>query len=966
MKRTCVLICAPVLLSCLGMLTPVAAAQGGTPPPAIQVFGPVDVRNSQSGASYLVPDTFNTNTLTLKCPDSPITATISGPSNGPVLVDNYISVSRSSNGIPAVTGDPNANNICKSSIGQTDTSGGISYPDCFTTAYQSPASGGSLDGLDVDSAPYPSNPTGPAIVTTGGIGPIDVSNYLTSGSQQLTISLEDEGGKVASSSVYLNTNCTLQGVQNGGVISGNPINSSSSNPQTSQDFSFNPIAGQGIGFDYDVTAAYTNNTVTANASGAIPQVADSGLEPSQFAAYVSGTPFATSSCLIHSGELVNGVQACKLFTLTCTSGTSASSAGANCPVSSQSNEVLRDVFDGPSFTLGDITVPNGPTFHEGMGFLMASEPWTGGACQFSSESGLQDVVCPQNLLTSFSGPGSFTSGGQTTHPNSTFVSIYGVPEPLTTVTPSDDKGNPVTLGPGNWTNNPNPNVVFSSQPPYLTGTTVANASAFVAAPVNSITYGISLASALPTPGNVNPADSVFTSSTACPSSLIPSSQPLPALVSPAEAFTGLLDGNYLIHYYAKDCAGTEEFKYLNTKADDSGSWSTNFYTFPINIDTTAPEVSSLTLSPAGPYFQGEAVTASYSCTDPLNNGVASGVVSCGSQTFSGVLSTGPLTAPVNTTAGGTFTVNVADAAGNTNSSSVSYTVNIDSQIQFSISSNAIVYPLGTEIDVQVANINGSVPTGTVIILDNGSPVATLTLKRGGVYYYLANLPAGQHSLNAEYMGDSNNKSGYSAAVQLTVSPVPVTLTASCWNSPYPYGANYQCGVYASSNAGSPQGSVTYSYDGGAPVSLPLVSGAANIVIPKPPVGTHTLIIRYPAQTNYAAAGPINESFVVTPAPVTVLVTPSSWYVTGGNVTLAASIASWSAGPPSTGTVTFLYGSTILGGGAVPVSAGNASITIPATALPNGTDAIEAVYANGTNYASGNAIIDLQVAVPPAP
>jgi uncharacterized protein YaiE (UPF0345 family) len=958
-KRTCVLICATFLLSCLGMVTPAATAQG------IQVFGPVDVRNSQSGASYTVPVTFNTNTLTLNCTDSPITAKISGTSDGSgrVLVDNYISVSSTS--APAVTGDPNLNNICKSSIGQTDTSGGISYPDCFTTAYQGPASGGSLDGLDVDSAPYPSNPTGPAIVTSGGIGPIDVSNFLTSGSQQLTISLEDEGGKVASSSVYLITNCTLQGVQNGGVISGNPINSSTSNPQTSQDFNFNPIAGQGIGFDYDVTAAYTNNTVTANASGAIPQVADSGLEPSQFAAYVSGTPFATSSCLIHSGELVNGLPACKLFTLTCTSGSSSSAAGANCPVSSLPNEVLRDVFDGPPFTLADITVPNGPTFHEGMGFLMASEPWTGGACQFSSESGLQDVVCPQNLLTSFSGPGSFTSGGQTTHPNSTFVSIYGVPEPLTTVIPSDANGNPVILGPGNWTNNPSPNVVFSSQPPYLTGTYLPNASAFVAAPVNSITYGISLASALPSPGNVNPADSVFTSATACPSSLTPSSQPLPPLVSPAETFSVPEDGNYLIHYHAEDCAGTEEFKYVQDNS--TGSWSTNFYTFPINVDTRVPEVAPIVLSPSGPYYQGQVVTASYSCTDPLNNEVASGVVSCGGYTFSsGEASTGNLTSPVNTTASGAFTVNVADAAGNTNSSAVSYTVNIDSQIQFSISTNAIVYPLGTEVHVQVLNTNGSVPTGSVIILDNGSPVATLTLKKGSVYYYLANLSAGQHSLNAEYLGDANNKSGYSAALQLTVSPVPVTLTASCWNTPYPYGANYQCGVYASSNAGAPQGSVTYSYDGGAPVSLALVSGSANIVIPKPPVGTHTLIIRYPAQTNYAAAGPISEGFVVTAAPVNVQLTPSSWYVTGGNVTLAASIASWSAGPPSTGTVTFLYGSTILGGGAVPVSAGNASITIPATSLPNGTDTIQAVYANGTNYASGNAVISLQVAVPPAP
>ncbi len=567
-------------------------------------------------------------------------------------------------------------------------------------------------------------------------------------------------------------------------------------------------------------------------------------------------------------------------------------------------------------------------------------------------------------MTNFSGPGSFTSGGQTTHPNSTFISIFGVPDPLTTVIPSDTNGNPLSLGPGNWTNNPNPTVVFSSQPPYLAGTNVPNASAFVAAPIGSITYGISPASSLPVPGSVTPPDSAYASPTACPSALTPSSQPLPPLVSPPETFSSLRDGNYLIHYYAEDCAGTQELKFAQ---DNTGSWSTNFYTFPINVDTAAPEVTSLTLTPAGPYYQGQIVTATYSCADPLNNGVASGIVTCGSQTFgSGVATGGPFTAPVNTEVSGSFTVNVADAAGNTNAQSVPYTVNIDSQIQFSISSNSITYPLGTELHVQVLNTNGSVPQGTVLIIDNGNPVATLTLKKGSVYDYLSNLPAGQHSLNAEYLGDSSNPSGYSAAVELTVLPVPVTLTASCWNTPFPYGTNFQCGVYASSNAGPPTGSVTYSYDGGAPISVPLTSGVANIAIAKPPVGTHSLQITYPAQTNYAAAVPINETFIVTPAPVNVQITPSSWYVTGGDLTLTASIASWSAGSPSTGTVTFLSGNTVLGGAAVPVTAGAASITIPAAALPNGADTITAMYANGTYYASGSGSIVLQVAVPPAP
>ncbi|MDT7814336.1 MAG: hypothetical protein QOJ42_4252 [Acidobacteriaceae bacterium] len=50
---------------------------------------------------------------------------------------------------------------------------------------------------------------------------------------------------------------------------------------------------------------------------------------------------------------------------------------------------------------------------------------------------------------------------------------------------------------------------------------------------------------------------------------------------------------------------------------------------------------------------------------------------------------------------------------------------------------------------------------------------------------------------------------------LTVNPVPVNLTAACWNANFPYGADYHCGVYASSTVGAPLGVITYQYDGGA-------------------------------------------------------------------------------------------------------------------------------------------------------
>ncbi len=422
----------------------------------------------------------------------------------------------------------------------------------------------------------------------------------------------------------------------------------------------------------------------------------------------------------------------------------------------------------------------------------------------------------------------------------------------------------------------------------------------------------------------------------------------------------LADGQYVLHYFAKDCAGTEELKFAQ---DGTGSWSTNFYTFPINVDTAAPVVATgPTLSAASPYSQGQVVTATFSCTDTL-----SGVVQCGGQSFpAGTLNTGSITVPVNTATAGpqNFSVVATDAAGNQSAAAtVPYTVTeADTQIQLTLSPATITYPLGTNVVVTVAKINSHVPTGTVQIVENGAILKSLALNgAGSAYYYLSGLSAGNHSLTAVYSGDKNNVAGSSAPVVLKVLPVPVSLSVACWNTPYPYGANFYCNVNASSNAGAAKGVITYTYDGAAPVSMPLNGGSANIVLSKPPVGSHTVSISYPAQTNYDAAGPKTTNFVVTAAPVQIQFTPSSWYLTGGTLKLTATVQSWSAGPPNgIGQVTFTTGATVLG--SAPVNAaGVASISIPATALPNGSDTLTATYSGGTNYGTGATSVTIQVA-----
>lgn len=888
---------------------------------SIRLFDPVNVRASASGAgtgSSAV--TFNSATLNLTCGASPLTATLSSSADGTgnVLVDNNVDVSVTS-GTPV--------NVCRG--GTADSTPDGPSQNCFTSSYQGPASAGSLTGQNPDS-----------FVSTGGVAPIDIGGQLQPGSVQVKIDLVDTGGFLTSSTLYLRTNCSQNGVTGPATITGNPISSNPTPQQLTQSFPFNPTTTQ-MQFVYDLSQAQAAGSLSITPN-TIPGTDDLPIDSTTFqSTYVPNTSFATSMCLIHSGELVNGVPACKLFTLQCVVGTGSNESGAQCPVSSLPNEIFKDVFDGPSFTLPDITTPNGPTlFHEGVGFLMATEGWTGGPCTFDAASGLQNLPCPQNLLSDFSGPGLYTASGSTSHPNSAFVPIAQVPEDLTTVTVAGQL-------PGGWINTSTASVTLSSQPPVLAGTNLPGSASFVASPILSVTYGISSSNNVPSPGAPASTDTVVQNSIPCPVPANPADPPATVFTTDSQDLSGLTDGNYLLHYFAKDCAGTEELKFSQ---DGSGSLSTSYYTYAINVDTVAPAVASgPVLSPApgvsGSYAVGQAVTATYSCTDDR-----SGVVRCGTSTFSPsstVLNTGTITSSVDTSTPGakTYTVTVIDAAGNQSSASANYFVTAyDAAIRITLAQSTVTYPLGTNVVISVAPTRGHVPTGTVQLYDGTTLLQTSRLQgNGAAYLYIQGLAAGSHSLSVVYQGDAFNPGGSSAPVTLKVNPVPVNLTASCWNANFPYEADYHCGVYTSSTAGAPLGVVTYQYDGGASVTLTLQNGTAQFIVPRPPTGSHHVLMAYAAQTNYAAAKSVNESFTVTPAPVIVQLTPSTWYLTGGNLTLTAAIQSSSAGPPNQiGSVVFYDGSNII------ATVGAAS------SLSNGSHTFRANYSGGTNYAAGSA------------
>lgn len=283
----------------------------------------------------------------------------------------------------------------------------------------------------------------------------------------------------------------------------------------------------------------------------------------------------------------------------------------------------------------------------------------------------------------------------------------------------------------------------------------------------------------------------------------------------------------------------------------------------------------------------------------------------------------------------------------------------DSGVKLQASSTQLTYPGATNL---TTCMTPTTATGTVKIYDGSTLLTTQNVQGGGcAYWYVSpGLDAGTHTLTATYSGSQNVPSGTSVPIVLTVDPVPVTLSPSCWNASFPYGGNYQCTANVSSNAGAPLGSIAYTFDGGAPVSVPLSNGNAQFTMTQPIVGTHSVVVSYAQQTDYAAATPQTETFAVTPAPVNIALTPSNWYANvETSITFQAAISSWSAGPPNAnGSVSFYNGSTLLG--TVPVNAaGQASYTTSSLAV--GSHAITATYAAMSNYASGSTNITITVA-----
>jgi len=276
---------------------------------------------------------------------------------------------------------------------------------------------------------------------------------------------------------------------------------------------------------------------------------------------------------------------------------------------------------------------------------------------------------PQDALTQFVG-GDPAAGGTTRTTNSTFIPVLNMPLPITV--PVVTSANPLgCLLPGIlpcWQKSTGSvNVKFFSSPAIYPFFNPLPANGFVAAPIQSVTFGTNLSSTTPAVPDTTypvPHDVVLNNAGACPlvpSGIFTATGSTSVDTASQQAFT---EGRYILHYFATDCANTEElkFKVINSP---TANWA-SFKTVQLNIDATAPVITFVS-KVVSTNTKGGTVKVTFHCDDALlaDGSLGSGVITCGGMLFLAPAHTGTVTSTFSVkTQHGTITLTGTDLAGN--------------------------------------------------------------------------------------------------------------------------------------------------------------------------------------------------------------------------------------------------------------------------------------------------------------
>jgi hypothetical protein len=237
-------------------------------------------------------------------------------------------------------------------------------------------------------------------------------------------------------------------------------------------------------------------------------------------------------------------------------------------------------------------------------------------------------------------------------------------------------------------------------------------------------------------------------------------------------------------------------------------------------------------------------------------------------------------------------------------------------------------------------------TGTVTFTDGTTNLGAVPLTAAGTATINPMLAPGTHTIVATYSGDTNDDT--SASSPLAVPVIQATTATAVTSTPNPSLVLYPVTFTAKvkGNGATPTGTVNFLADGKAMGSSTLdATGTATFTYSALAVGTHSVTAVYAGDANDVGSTSNAISQVVVTIPTLTDLGVSATTGTSPTTILVATVLNnapsigTTALPTPTGTVTFSYGTTVVG--AAPVDSSGVATLVPN--LPSGTYNIVAVY-----------------------
>ena len=254
---------------------------------------------------------------------------------------------------------------------------------------------------------------------------------------------------------------------------------------------------------------------------------------------------------------------------------------------------------------------------------------------------------------------------------------------------------------------------------------------------------------------------------------------------------------------------------------------------------------------------------------------------------------------------------------------------------------------------------GDPPTGSVQFYDGNNLLGSVTVLNAQASYTTSVLVGGNHTIVAQYSGDSTWPSTQASYGQTVNAPLTLSLAASPGSPVYGQAVTLTANVAATVPSGfrAPSGQVAFGLARANPFSPPaplgtaaLVSGAATLQVNSLAVGTSTIVAQYSGDATWnSVTSTINVVIAPASSSVNVSMAPVS-----GQVVLSSAVAPVApgAGTP-TGSVQFVDTSSKITLASANLSGAKASAALSGAAAATALGRpIAALYSGDGNFKGG--------------